>query len=329
MKIDKLRQLYNDCRHNPNYQYKELPEDEFLNKALKSFSKVSDKQKKQILDSWGRALGKLNIKELTVEEIHELAKLRFLSQTNLFFLCHLLESYNEVTINTHEEICNNFFVQKDPTFTVFKDFANQYTELKDRMLLVPRGGFKSSLNMADCIQWVICFPAITILILTGVYDLAGDFVGEIKRHFTLEESGEFDSKKKALHSPRKIMDKVTGEWSESMFQILFPEHCITPSEGTMFEYQTPAESDKKEPTVRAASIEQALSGSHFDILDLDDVVTNENSQTPDRMLKINKQIEINKAMMNPYGFFTIIGTWYDEADFYGITPKAGTQTWLK
>jgi len=165
---------------------------------------------------------------------------------------------------------------------------------------------------SQSIQWVICFPAITILILTGVYDLAGDFVGEIKRHFTLEETGEFNLKKKMMHAPRAIMDKITGEWSESLFQVLFPEHCITPSDGTMFEYQTPAESEKKEPTVRAASIEQALSGSHFDILKLDDVVTNENSQTPDRIVKINKQIEINKAMLNPYGFFDVIGTWYDE-----------------
>ena len=231
------------------------------------------------------------------------------------------ELYSETTIETHEEICNNFFVKKDPTFTTFKDFANQYPDLKDRMLLVPRGGFKSSIDMADCIQWVICFPAITILILTGVYDLAGDFVGEIKRHFTLEETGEVNLKKKMMYAPRAIMDKITGEWSESLFQVLFPEHCITPSDGTMFEYQTPAESEKKEPTVRAASIEQALSGSHFDILKLDDVVTNENSQTPDRIVKINKQIEINKAMLNPYGFFDVIGTWYDEQDFYGLTIR--------
>lgn len=321
MKLEKLRKLYLECRYLPHYQCKNLSDEDFLNKALKSFSKISDKHKKQVLESWAGALGKDNIKSLTVEEIHELAKLRFMSQTNLYFLCHLLESYNEVTVNTHEDICNDFFVQKDPTFPVFKDFATQYTELKDRMLLVPRGGFKSSIDMADCIQWFICFPSITILILTGVYVLAGDFVGEIKRHCTLEETGSFDAKKKAMYGPRKIMDKQTGEWSESMFQVLFPEHCIAPSEGTMFEYQTPAEADKKEPTVRAASIEQALSGSHFDILKLDDVVTNENSLTPDRMLKVNKQIEINKAMMNPYGFFDVIGTWYDELDFYGLTIK--------
>lgn len=319
MKLEKLKELYNECRYLPRYQYKDLPENEFLEKAYKSFSKLSDKHQSEVYKSWAKILGK---DKLQKEDIYDVVKYRFLAQTNLYFLCHLLESYNETTINTHEEICNDFFVQKDPTFVTFRDFADQYSDIKSRMLLVPRGGFKSSIDMADCVQWIICFPAITILILTGVYTLASDFVGEIKRHFTLEESGEIDvAKKKIAYSPRKIMDKKTGVWSESMFQVMFPEHCINPSEGTMFEYQTPAEADKKEPTVRAASIEQALSGSHFDVLKLDDVVTNENSQTPDRMAKVNRQIEVNKAMLNPYGFFDVIGTWYDEQDYYGITIK--------
>ena len=324
MQLVELENLYNECRSSPHYHFKDLSEESFLEKAKKSISKLSNKQMDQVVRSWASKLEK-SVKDLTVEELQNLAKYRFLSQTNLYFLCHLLESYNQTTVNTHEDICNDFFVQKDPAHASFEDFAKQYTELKTRMLLVPRGGFKSSIDMADCIQWVICFPAVTILILTGIYDLAGDFVGEIKRHFTLDESGELNTKGKMLFSPRQIMNKNTGEWSESLFQVLFPEHCIKPSDGTMFEYQTPAEADKKEPTVRAASIEQALSGSHFDILKLDDVVTNENSQTLDRMAKINKQIEINKALLNPYGFFDIIGTWYDENDFYGLTIKQEEQ----
>jgi len=64
---------------------------------------------------------------------------------------------------------------------------------------------------------------------------------------------------------------------------------------------------------------------HFGILKLDDVVTNENSGTVDRLEKINKQISINKAMLNPFGFFDIIGTWYDEQDFYGVLIKQEEQ----
>jgi predicted phage terminase large subunit-like protein len=54
---------------------------------------------------------------------------------------------------------------------------------------------------------------------------------------------------------------------------------------------------------------------------LDDVVTNENSRTVDRIRNINKQVSINNAMLHPYGFFDKIGTWYDSEDTYGQTIK--------
>jgi hypothetical protein len=36
---------------------------------------------------------------------------------------------------------------------------------------------------------------------------------------------------------------------------------------------------------------------------------------------VNKQISVNRAMLHPYGFMDVIGTWYDEKDYYGITIK--------
>jgi phage terminase large subunit-like protein len=189
------------------------------------------------------------------------------------------------------------------------------------MLLVPRGGFKSSLNMADCVQWVLCYPAITIAILTGVLQLAKDFVGEVKQHFTYTETGQTDQKGKVLYGVRQIMDKQTGDWSDSLFQVLFPEHCLSPLEGNQLEFQTPAAEEKKEPSVRAASIDQALSGSHYNVLKLDDVVTNENTKTESRIKDTNKQISIDNGLLNPNGFYDVIGTWYDERDYYGVTIK--------
>jgi phage terminase large subunit-like protein len=180
--------------------------------------------------------------------------------------------------------------------------------------------------MADCVQWVINFPEITILILTGVYKLAGDMLGEIKKHFTLEEGGDKDAKTgKGTLTPKMMQDEETGQWSPNFFQIMFPEHCISPKDGSQFEYQTPAANVSKEPTVRAASIEQALSGMHFGILKLDDVVTNENSLNIDRIQSVNKQISINQAMLDPFGFFDVIGTWYDEKDYYGEKIKQEEQ----
>lgn len=322
MKLDSLAKLYADCRHNPNYQFRDLTEDEFYAKAIKSYGKLTEPQHVKVTDNWKAALLKEGV-QADIDSYRDPVKFRFLAQTNLFFLCHLLETYNQTTINTHEYICNGFFVQKDPTFATFEKFALQYTDLKDRMLLVPRGGFKSSIDIADCIQWVICFPAVTIMILTGVFDLAGDFVGELRSHFTLDESTTaVDPKtKKPVLIPKLLMDKETGEWSQSLFQVLFPEHCIKADDGIQSEFQTPAQGTDKEPTVRAASIEQALVGQHFGVMKLDDVITNENTQTILRMQKINKFISVDRAMLHPYGFQDVIGTWYDERDFYGKRIK--------
>jgi len=54
---------------------------------------------------------------------------------------------------------------------------------------------------------------------------------------------------------------------------------------------------------------------------LDDVVTNENCRTVDRIRNVNKQVSINNAMLHPYGFYDKIGTWYDVEDTYGQDVK--------
>lgn len=325
MRLEDVKKLAAEHRHDPNYRLREVTDAKFLEDATASYKRLPSSQQVKLLEKWTdymMSTGAVkDVTEVTRDVLNEFILLRYLAQTNLFFLCKVLNKYGQVTVNAHEEICNNFFAQKDPRFVTFEAFANQYTEQKRRMLLTPRGGFKSSIDIADCVQWIICYPAITIMILTGVYKLAGDFVGELRQHFTLEETGEVDEKKKPKYGPRKLMNKETGEWFDSLFQILFWEHCVAPGDGTQFEFQTPAGGDDKEPTVRAASIEQALSGMHFGVLKLDDVVTNENSQTLTRLEAVNKQISINEAMLHPYGFFDVIGTWYDEHDFYGITIK--------
>src|ERR1017187_6443273 len=317
MQLEKLDELYTYCQTLPNYQHRNLTEDELLKRAALSFARLPQTQKDLAFKTWAIKLGKTAPEP---EDTKRLLLYRFAAQTNLYFLCHLLEKYNQTTVFSHEEICNSFFVRKDPTFITFEQFANQYTDLKDRLLLVPRGGFKSSIDMADCVQWILCFPAVTILILTGSLRLSNDFISEVKQHFTKEESNISDGKK-VSYKHRQLMDKSNGEWSDSLFQVLFPEHCVPPDNGLQSEFQTPAGGDDKEPTLRVASIEQALSGMHFGVLKLDDVVTNENSKTATRIKDINKQISINKAMMHPYGFFDVIGTWYDENDYYGTVIK--------
>lgn len=322
MKIADLQDMLEVHKNDTNYQHRERSWADIDSMALAS--KAAHLTEAQL----GRLLKVCGYYGLTDDKL--VLRLRFMAQTNLFFLCKLL-GYDAMTDheyvwtdgkvhNTHEEICNEFFVRKDPTLPTFKAFAGAYIDKKERLLLVPRGGFKSTMDMADCVQWIINFPEVTILILTGVLPLAQDFVKEIKGHFVLEDG---DDKFMGLFQTKKAYKARTMRDGEpSWFQILFPEHCIPKDDGKGYEYQTPAVTQvEKECTVFAASIEQNLAGWHVGILKLDDVVTNENSLTIDRLKAINKQVSINQAMLHPYGFYDKIGTWYDAEDTYGQDIK--------
>src|SRR5581483_8444901 len=210
---------------DPNYQYIHQDIEE---RAAISYDRLSKDRQKMV----EAACEKLGLTDISL-----LVRARFLAQTNLFFLCKLL-GYNDMSAdqyiwtdgqvhNTHEEICNDFFVRKDPTVKTFKQFADEYdtnTDKKERLLLVPRGGFKSTMNMVDCIQYVICWPETTILVLSGVLALANAFVGEIKGHFTLADGGAEWTGVYGLK--RAYRPKEMPDGALSIFQALFAEHCI-------------------------------------------------------------------------------------------------------
>jgi phage terminase large subunit-like protein len=322
---DQLSELVHKHKSDKNYQHRDMSWEEFDAKAKISFDRLTQERMTKVF----KVCAKFG---LTDEVL--LKRARFMAQTDLFFLCKLLELYKDMSDqeynwidgtvhNTHEEICNEFFVRKNPTYKTFKEFSSikNYIDKKERLLLVPRGGFKSTMNMADCVQWVLSFPEITILVLSGVLSLANKFVGEIKGHFTLEEGGaDFAG---LFVEKKNFCPRTMGDGTPFLFQALFAEHCIPLDDGKASEFQTPAVSNRqKEPTVFSASIEQSLTGFHVCILKLDDVVTNENSLTVERLKAVNKQVSINQAMLHPYGFYDKIGTWYDSEDTYGQDIKA-------
>src|SRR5258708_15129417 len=89
--------------------------------------------------------------------------LRSMCKTNLLFLAR--EIFNKLfTFSTHARVCN-FFIQKDPSIPYEK--VDQQDPTKERLLLYPRGSFKSTLDVVDCAQWIVIYPDIRILILAA------------------------------------------------------------------------------------------------------------------------------------------------------------------
>ena len=95
---------------------------------------------------------------------------------DLWYLCSrvLHRVYPDLVESLHRPWCE-FFVQKNPT----KDVLVQ-DMVKNRLLLAPRGHFKTTINLCDIIQWMLAFPDITICLFSGTEPLAARMVDEIK-----------------------------------------------------------------------------------------------------------------------------------------------------
>lgn len=167
---------------------------------------------------------------------------------------------------------------------------------KEALILDSRGFYKSTMNMVDCIQWMINVPDIRILIMTAKRRLANDFVKYIKGKLYLSETAE-----------------------PSDFQLLFPEYVLRKASGRA---NTPIllrcrKIVQVEPTICATSIESGWAGVHCDIKKNDDVVDEKNSNGEDTRQTLKDQIDNSDNLRGAWGFTDNIGTRYRVDDWYG------------
>ncbi len=220
-------------------------------------------------------------------------RLRVECQTNLYFLTWKVLQ-RDLVWNTHALFCD-FFVKKSappPGVLWVKHFAELDT-VKSRLLLAPRGSYKSTCGIADAVQWILCFPNIRIAFMSGDFDLAQGFLTDLQSYFILGDE-------------------------PTLFQMLFSEHCISAADKYENKFTTPARTEWfKEPTVKPISLEASLSGRHYDVIQLGDAVTNKNSGSTESLAKIRKNFYINRKMLMTYGYVNADGTRYDDSDLWG------------
>lgn len=227
------------------------------------------------------------------------AALRRRAQTDLFFLASKVLGYHLVE-KAHRPICD-LLVKKNPDEPIGK----QHT-VKKRMTKYPRGSFKTSIDCADSVQWIVCFPDIRIVTVTAAAALATAVVGEVTNHF------------------------VCRNEHRSLFHTLFPEHIIAKVGDATDSFTTPArEHFRKEPTIWATSITSTGSGWHFDVGNYDDVVSDRNSENAEMRQKIYERMQLFAALIDPFGYHNYYGTpyWFDDA-YARIEEKAEPGTLL-
>ena len=232
-------------------------------------------------------------------------KLKMRCKTDLFFLGHdVLEK--RFTERTHRAMCD-FYVKKDPSYETFRHFADAYEGPKDRLQLVPRKAYKSTIKVIDNIQWHICWPDVSIMCMTATNGLASSFVSEFQSYLIVYK-GERNPK----------TGRIEGG-SPTLFQELFPEFCITEKESYLGgAFTSPARKRfSKEPTIGAISIQQSGSGWSCDLLDFDDVLSDDNTETGLQLEKLEKRIAMATNLRKKFGFRHIVGTRYHPLDAYG------------
>lgn len=201
-------------------------------------------------------------------------------------------------VSIHREICN-FFVHKNP----LQSIALQDT-MKERLLLVPRGCFKSSIDEIDCIQWIIGFPNIRITLFTAAANLGVEFVSHVRSRFIVQADKEGENKR------------------YTHFQMLFPEHCVLPkTKESEDRFTSPARTRTGivGPSILALSLGQNTSGIHSEVGKFDDCVSNSNSgpgSSQEHRDTIGEQIRLARGVIELYGYRDNIGTPYDEKDAY-------------
>lgn len=232
---------------------------------------------------------------------------RGVTQTNLLALCWVL-GYCLVDEEVHREALA-FFPPTNPALSLdqwIRESNEKY--LRTGSLLLPRGVYKSTIDMCHCTQLLVCWPeTVSILIMCGRSDLAFDFVAQVGGFF---------------HKPKVA--------TPTLFQAIWPDLCVTSKPDSWQGFTTARRQTDPpiiEPAIWGESIESGTSGYHPNILISDDLHNNRNSRTFSGRTEITKKYKLAKKVLVPNGMEIKIGTTYGAGDMFTdeiLNAKPGT-----
>jgi hypothetical protein len=177
--------------------------------------------------------------------------------------------------------------------------------VKKFMILHSRGTFKTSAVIVWIITIILNYPNVRICFLTGADQLA----------------------KRQLRRVKQMFEKPTPE-----FLRLFPEFCTEsrfnkkenrwedqPADmGNAHEFTVPCRQSVTfaEPTFAISTAKSVKAGSHFDIIFIDDLVTEANYRSVKLLEKCYQDYIDICPLLDPSGFILMTGTRYSYGDTY-------------
>jgi hypothetical protein len=197
---------------------------------------------------------------------------------NFLQLCHLLG---------HTKL------YRSPIYDRFVNFLHSPGHRK--IINMPRGAYKSTFLCDFAIKRVIQNPNIRILYASETYSNSKDYVAMIAKTFESNEN---------LH-------RVFGDdWMpESRTGRQWRAERIVVAKRT--------DHSKKEATVTSAGIDVTKVGMHYDLIIVDDPVSQRNTITEGQIAKTLAWYQLLLSILEPDGTIIICGTRYDDEDLYG------------
>ena len=217
----------------------------------------------------------------------------------------------DLTENPHRAMFN-FFMKRTPLGTPLSQLD---PIVKKRMCLLPRGLGKTFGIRVQEVFLILRFPTIRICFLTG-----GENLG-----------------KRQLVAVKNVFKKPTKE-----FKRLFPEFCTISKKskkgvwtdtdqcdwGNAHEFSVPArgESILAEPTFCISTARSVNSGSHFDIIVIDDLVNDSNWNSPKLLESCYSDYLSICPLLDPQGYMLMTGTRYAIGDTYERIQENARET---
>jgi len=165
---------------------------------------------------------------------------------------------------------------------------------KKKMVLWPRGSFKSQVFTVGMISWLVARDP-------NIRWFIGSETGRQARLFL-----------------RNIMEIIESPWYEEHFGIHKDPKRWSYNNGFVSAQRTIL---KKESTVAAFGAGEVQTGAHWDGGNLDDPVSQKNTQTPDAIRKVNTWIGELLAQLDPGSKLLYIGTIHHHADYSAMKIK--------
>jgi hypothetical protein len=171
----------------------------------------------------------------------------------------------------------------------------------EKLILVPRGHLKTSIvTVGYVIQQIVTNPNIRVLIMNGVWDFSRIVLSQIQGYMT----------------DKSILPAIFGPFNTP--DSLWTRERITIAQRT--------KGTAKEPTITTAGLETSLTGMHFDLILLDDLVNPENVTTKEQKEKVLARYRDCKNLLDPGGKMVVVGTRYATDDLYGQIIENEAQT---